>query len=324
MVSLSVIIPSYHRPDNLRRCLEGLAGSTRLPEETLVVLHREDEESQAALAELPEWGTRLGLRVILVGQAGQIPQMNAGLAAARGDVVCFTDDDCVPHPDWLERLAAAYADPRVGGVGGRDVVHNGEVVNNARGRVVGRVTWYGRVIGNHHLVFPPGRVEVQHLKGANMSFRREAAPPLDPRMVLGPGTGSLNDTDLSLAVRRRGWRLVYDPEARVEHYPAPRHGLTHRDYANPEQVYLDSHNWTYLNLKHFGGAHRATSLAYAVAVGSGNRLGLAKLALRAARGPRRAWRQYLATWAGMRAGLRDWRAQRKQQASGQPEEGAGR
>lgn len=322
MVSLSVIIPSYHRPDSLRRCLEGLAASTHLPAETLVVLHQEDHDSLAALAQLPEWSRRLSLRTVLVEQPGQIPQMNAGLAAARSDVVCFTDDDCVPHPDWLERLAAGYADPGVGGVGGRDVVHNGESINHDRGRVVGRVTWYGRVVGNHHLVFPPGLREVQHLKGANMSFRREAVPPLDPWMALGPGTGSLNDTDLSLAVRRRGWRLVYDPEAQVEHYPAPRHGRTHRDYANPEQVYLDSHNWTYLNLKHFPLGHRAAALAYAVLVGSGNRLGLVKLAWRCLHSPRGAWRQYRATWAGLRAGLRDWQRARKQGATGPPPQGA--
>jgi GT2 family glycosyltransferase len=305
-----VIVPSYHRPDNLGRCLEGLARGTRLPEETLVVLHEADGESQAALAALPAWAEGLHLRTVLVAQPGQIPQMNAGLAQAGGDVVCFTDDDCVPRPEWLARLAEPYREADVAGVGGRDVVHNADGINNAAGRVVGRITWYGRILGNHHLVFPPGLREVEHLKGANMSFRRALTPPLDPAMVLGPGTGSMNDTDLSLAVRRRGGRLLYDPEAVVDHYPAQRHGITHRDAAHPEQVYLDAHNWAYLNFKHFSPARRLAFLAYALTVGSGNRLGLGKFLVQAVRRPRGALGQYRATCRGLRAGIRDSRPAR--------------
>jgi GT2 family glycosyltransferase len=316
LITLSVIIPSYHRPENLRRCLEGLAGGARLPEETLVVLHEADGESQETLAQLPEWAARLNLRTVLVTQAGQIPQMNAGLAQARCEVVCFTDDDCVPRPEWLARLAQPYGDPEVGGVGGRDVVHNLEGVNNAPGKLVGRITRYGRIIGNHHLVFPPGNREVEHLKGANMSFRRALTPPLDLRMVLGPGTGSMNDTDLSLSVRRSGCRLIYDPEAAVDHYPAPRHGITHRDLANPEQVFLDSHNWAYLNYKHFSWPHRLLFLGYALALGSGNRLGLVKFLLAVVRRPRGAVRQYQAACRGLRAGLRDSREARRSPAGG--------
>src|ERR1700756_170392 len=43
---------------------------------------------------------------------------NVGLAASRGDVIAFLDDDAIPEPDWLDRLAHAYADPGVGVAGG--------------------------------------------------------------------------------------------------------------------------------------------------------------------------------------------------------------
>lgn len=304
---LSVIIPTYRRREGLRRCLEGLAQGLRLPDETLVVAHESDPESTDLEATLGPVRGRLRARLIWAEQAGQIHQMNAGLAAATGDVVCFTDDDCVPRPEWLKRLAAPYADPTVGGVGGRDVVHHGDRVSEKPGRVVGRITWYGRIIGNHHLCFPPGLVEVQHLKGANMSFRRAVTPPLDPHMVLGAGSGSQNDTELSLAVRAQGYRLLYDPEALVDHYPAPRHGSTHRDLNHPEQVYLDGHNWAYCLCKHSGRGRRLAFLVYAFGVGCGNRPGLVKYLCAVPRGPWAASRQWLTACRGLYAGFRDWR-----------------
>lgn len=305
-LQLSVIIPSYQRAQDLRRCLEGLTAGHRPPEETLIVLTEGDEESRQMLATLPELCAALHLRVVESGTPGQIPQMNAGLTEARGEVVCFTDDDCVPRPDWLERLEQPYADPQIGGVGGRDVVHEGDTLSEGPGHVVGKITWYGRVIGNHHLIFPPGLIEVDHLKGANMSFRRELAGLFDMHMVLGPGSGSLNDTDFSLGVRSRGYRLVYDPQAVVDHFPAARHGRTHRDLSHPQQVYLDSHNWVYCMLKRLSPWRRLAFLAYAVLVGSGNRLGLVKYLLQVWRRPLGATRQLATTWRGLAAGLRDW------------------
>jgi len=308
---LSVVIPTYRRRESLLRCLEGLAAGRRLPEETLIVGHEQDPESGGLEALIQPFRARLGARLVWATQAGQIHQMNAGLAQVSGDVVCFTDDDCVPRPEWLERLAAPYRDPTVGGVGGRDVVHHGNRISEAPGRAVGQITWYGRIVGNHHLCFPPGLIEVQHLKGANMSFRRTAVPLLDPHMVLGAGSGSLNDTELSLAVRAQGYRLLYDPEALVDHYPAPRHGGTHRDLNHPEQVYLDAHNWAYCLCKHLPWERRLAFMVYAFGIGCGNRPGVLKYLCTLFRGPRAATRQWRAASRGLRAGRRDWVVNRR-------------
>jgi GT2 family glycosyltransferase len=235
--------------------------------------------------------------------------MNWGLRHAQGEVICFIDDDAVPHPDWLERLLAPYADPTVGGVGGRDFVYHGEELSAGSGRSVGRFTWYGRVIGNHHLDFPPGLREVDHLKGVNMSFRRSLMPPrFDPR--LSGGAAILNDTDLSLTVKATGHRLLFDPEACVDHYPGERFGESSRNLVSTGMLLSDSHNWAYLVAKHSSGPRRLASLGYALLVGSGERLGLLKLCARLPRGPLWAVRQWLTTMRGLRAGLSTWRRQR--------------
>ena len=341
-MTVGIVIPSYRRPDALIRCLEGILAGTRLPDEIVVVLRDVDTESQKGFA---DWlregkleGAGIEVRRPIADHPGQIVAMNFGLEAASADVVCFIDDDCVPREEWLERLVKHYDRPEVGGVGGRDVVHEyGEVLS---GRVtrVGELRWYGRMIGNHHLDLEPirraarherGRVEVaagsrsydssdrlsvgeaieaDHLKGANMSFRRALMRPFDERM--SGGSSCLNDTDASLHVRGQGYTLIYDPAAIVDHYPAERFDSSTRVTTDPDLVYSDSHNWVYCLFKHFGPAQRWVFLAYALLVGGGTRHGLLKWLLALPRGPLAATSQFWASTRGKLAGVRTYYGRR--------------
>lgn len=307
-MTVGVLVPSYRRPDSLIRCLEGVLAGSVLPDEIIVVLRDVDEASRRALGEWLGQGrldaAGVTLRQALAERPGQIVAMNCGLAAATADVVCFIDDDCVPRADWLERLVAHYGDPQVGGVGGRDVVHEGGETLGGRVRCVGRLCWWGRLVGNHHLDYEGGPVEADHLKGANMSFRRALLRPFDERM--SGGSCCLNDTDASLHVRGQGYRLIYDPAAIVDHYPAQRFDTSTRVKTDPNLVYSDSHNWVYCLFKHFGPVQRAVFLIYALVVGGGTRYGLVKWMLALPRGPAAATVQWWASTRGKLAGLRTY------------------
>ncbi len=308
-LTFSVIIPSYHRPGSLLRCLEGLQEGARLPDEVVVVLRDEDRASQEAL---DQWcgANDLGRRVklALATKPGQIAAMNRGLAVATSDVVCFTDDDCVAQVEWLARLSRHYPDPSVGGVGGRDVVHHGNKQITAQARVVGKLTWWGQVIGNHHCAATEQPVDVDHLKGANMSFRRALLAGFDEN--LAGGSACLNDTEASLQVTGQGFRLVYDPRAVVDHYPADRFGESTRELDDPGLVYSDSHNWVYCMLKHLSPLRKVAFLVYALLVGTGNRYGVLKYLARVPYGPVAATRQLVASTAGKLQGVRTHRRTR--------------
>jgi GT2 family glycosyltransferase len=316
-MTFTVLVPSYRRPDALRKCLEGLFAGARLPEEIVVTLRDIDQDSQARFAQwIAEEGfvpAGLALRHVIADRPGQIVAMNAGLAAATGDVVCFIDDDCVPRADWLQHLAQHYEDPQVGGVGGRDVVHHGEMVSAGSAASVGRLSWYGRIIGNHHMELAGGPVQADHLKGANMSFRRALMQPFDE--CLSGGSCCLNDTDASLHVRDQGYRLIYDPGMLVDHYPAARFDESTRVITDPKLVYSDSHNWVYCLFKHFGPVQRWLFLTYALLVGGGNRHGLLKWLLALPRGPRAATAQFWAATRGKIAGARTFCRQARDHAA---------
>ncbi len=133
------------------------------PDEVLVVARDTDSETKALLQSLDL--SSLVLSTVTVKLPGQLAAMNAALSVARGDIIAITDDDAAPHPDCLARIEAHFqADSKLGGVGGRDWLYHGERLEGGARKTVGKVQWFGRVVGNHHLGIG-GPKEVDVLKG---------------------------------------------------------------------------------------------------------------------------------------------------------------
>jgi glycosyltransferase involved in cell wall biosynthesis len=149
---------------------------------------------------------------------------NTGVAHSAGEVVAFLDDDAVAAPDWLERLADAYADPGVVGVGG-----------TVRPRwEKGRPRWFPEefdwVIGCTHSGMPSRRSPVRNLVGANMSFRRDALEQVGGFSHELGRVGALpvgcEETDVCIRIgeQRPTEEIVYDPAAVVDHSVPPARG----------------------------------------------------------------------------------------------------
>ena len=267
MRTISVVIPSYRRPKDLARCLDALKKQKRPADEVLVVVRDRDTETWTFLQTLnPEF---LPLRTTTVSVSGVVAAMNAGLDAACGDIIAFTDDDAAPHTDWLALMEAQFlSDSNIGGVGGRDWVYHGTQLEEGEREVVGQVQWFGRVIGEHHLGVGEAR-EVDVLKGVNMSFRRSAIAQMhfDPRMR---GTGAQVHFELafSLALKRAGWKLIYDPKVAVNHYPAPRFDEDQRNRFNGIALLNAVHNETLVLLENLPSTRRTAFVIWATFVGT--------------------------------------------------------
>lgn len=266
--TITVIIPTYRRPKDLERCLEALKQQTRPVDELLVVVRDTDAETWAFLAQFNPEG--LPLRTVTVTFPGQVAALNAGLDVAQGDIISITDDDAAPHPDWLERIEAHFlSDEGIGGVGGRDWVYFGtQLYDGLPRKVVGRVKWFGRVIGNHHLGVGVPQ-EVDTLKGANMSYRQTAITGVRfDKRLRGKGSQIHNDLAFCLALRRRGWKLIYDPMVAVDHYQGQRFDEDQRHHQFNEVATMNIvHNKTLALLEHFSPAQRLIFLIWAVLVG---------------------------------------------------------
>ena len=298
--SLGVLVCSYLRPDHLRRCVTALAAQTRLPDDVIVAHRIDDDATRRCLEELRWLG--LPLRAVILDVPGVVAARNVGLRACRTDVLAQIDDDTAPHPDWCARILGHFqADPSLGGLSGRDRVHDGVAFDEVRAEPVGVLQWHGRVIGNHHRgQGAPRRIQV--FKGANMAFRAEATAGLlfDARLR-GSGAQPHEDVAFSLAVGRRGWRLLYDPAVALDHYAGRAEARPYSSVGRMEsrQACHDSaFNMVIALWDELGPARRAAFLLWSLLVGTGPEPGLAQAIRYTRLAGIDSWRRFLATQAG--------------------------
>jgi cellulose synthase/poly-beta-1,6-N-acetylglucosamine synthase-like glycosyltransferase len=218
--------------------------------------------------------------------------VNAGLTASRSDVVAFIDDDAEARPDWVELLETTFADPKVGAVGGRDELHLDGVLIPSRPKAhVGRISWYGRVIGNHHLGDGPRR-EVDVLKGCNMAVRRRLVNGVSPAL-LGPYTYRWED-DLCAQVRRQRATVIYDPKIRVVHMAA--RPLNARVEVSSAGAFISAHNLAFVQFRYLSGWRRVAWLVFSLLAGQPDDPGIIRVV------PMRA--RWLTAFKGKLAGIR--------------------
>ncbi len=309
-MTLSVVVPSYSRAEDLNGCLQALSQQLLAPQEILVVCRRDDDATRQVIA---RWSALLPvLCAVPVDGGGQVAALNAGLEACRGDIVAFTDDDARPWPNWTLQIEAHFAaDARIGGVGGRDWLYQEGVLQDGAREIVGQITCFGRAVGNHHLGCGPAR-QVQFLKGANMSYRRAAiASQRFNRSLKGCGAQVCNDMDFGLCLGSQGWKLIYDPEVAVDHHLAPRLDSDGRGGFNLETAINRIHNETLVMLSQLSRPRRGLFWLYAALIGSkiSPGIGMIPLLIRS-----RRFSALPALWAslcGRMLGLRSWLRSRR-------------
>jgi len=295
-LTAGVLICSYKRPDSLARCFEGLLAQTRRPDDVMVVCRQTDQATRDFLANrAPD---ALPIRMLTVVPPGTVRALNTGLDACRTDVLAIVDDDTVASPEWLATIVGHFAaDPSVGGVGGRDRNWHGDHFDDRQAADVGRVQWFGRQIGNHHIGFGSPR-PVGNLKGANMAYRARAFANVRFDLRLrGQGAQPYEDLTFSQAVRRAGWKLIYDPAALVLHYPGQRDDA--RFYSGVQKVldvagYRDcAYNTTIALWDEMSPLRRVVFLIWSLLIGTGVAPGLVQ-AVRYT--PALGWRSWQRFW----------------------------
>jgi glycosyltransferase involved in cell wall biosynthesis len=215
--AISVVVCTYtdHRWDELNETIDAIQEQTLKPLEVIVVVDHNPALLQRATAEI-----KSAVLLPSTGRPGLAGARNTGARASKGTVVAFIDDDAVPSPDWLERLAEPYADESVVAVGGAALP----------GWSSTRPVWFPPefdwVVGCTYRGLPEDIRAVRNLIGANMSFRREVFDHLEFFFGLGHAGGqSLGGEETDFCIRLGealpSSRIVYEPCARVCHHVPP-------------------------------------------------------------------------------------------------------
>lgn len=217
---VSVIVVNFNGRALLSACLESLRAQTYPNCEILVVDNASTDDSVVwTRAHVPE------ARIIQnSGNRGFAGGANAGIRAARGEVIATLNTDAVADPAWLNATVAALGDqPDVGMVASRIVfAHDPEIVESA-GIEVNRagVAWdrlSGAAIAEADVA-----AEVFGPSGCAAVYRRAMLDDVglfDDAFFL-----YLEDVDLAWRAQLAGWRCVYAPEARVVHQHSATAGV---------------------------------------------------------------------------------------------------
>ncbi len=313
----SVLIPSLRRTDALEACLDSLAQQQTLPTEVIVVWQRDDYATRDA-AEGKRSGFPVPLRVLHCDEMGIVAAENLALTASTGDLVLMLDDDVVAPPDWVQRHTEHYLDTTVGAVGGPAVnfAPDGTKYPVRKAEPQGRITWYGKTIGNMH-DHPDGwrdreLTDVDHLVGYNLSFRRSALGVFEAG--LRP-YWQMFEMDACLQVAGSGQRVLFDYSNVVEHHPTNPAFAGGREGDLQTKIYNAAFNRSFVLAKHSRSLQRGVRLAYLLLVGTVGTPGLVGFLVATARFGSVA-REFRILGQTLRHTLAGWRAGARVRAQG--------
>ena len=217
-VSVSVVICTRDRPDELERCLAAFSKQTRSPEQILVVDNASKDERTMLVAR------QAGVDYVREERPGLDVARNTGARIATGDIIAYIDDDVVVHSHWAERLVAAFDSEEIWALTG--LVLPGELETDAQ-QIFERQWGFGR--GFVRKDFGPLFYETHRHHGcpaweigagASMAFRRTVFASVggfDERLDVG-AAGCSGDSEFWYRILHHGGTCRYDPKAVAFHY----------------------------------------------------------------------------------------------------------
>jgi glycosyltransferase involved in cell wall biosynthesis len=202
--SFSIVIPTYFRPAQLAQCLEALS-RLEYPKDRFDVIVVDDGSASGLDQVVSPFRDRLILTLLHQPNSGPAAARNTGAERARGEFLAFTDDDCLPEPDWLRQLAEVLEqlpECMVGGSTSNAVKGNfcsatSQLITDVVYRHYNAVPLHARFLASNNLALSAARF--REIGGFNRTLR------------------TAEDRDLCDRWLHGGRRIIFHPPARVWH-----------------------------------------------------------------------------------------------------------
>lgn len=225
LLQATVVIPTYRRPHYLAKVMQGVAALEADPAtfEVLVVDNNSEDDTPDVCDAFAQSHPRINFQFVCETRQGLSHARNRGVEEARGEFICMLDDDAAPTTKWLGLIVEGFSDPAVGAVGG-------PLIPDYLGQE--RPPWlHGDLqglVGGHTFPFNKPTMLMTRYgspSGGNMAFRRRVFDSVGLfRSDLDP-SGSVRllggETELFKRIELAGWRILYIPDAVVNHFVPP-------------------------------------------------------------------------------------------------------
>lgn len=209
-VDASIIIPTFNGASRIGSCLDALVEQTAGRDIEILVVNDGSTDNTVDVV-------RRYLTVVLINQAnaGPASARNRGAMESKGKILLFTDDDCVPAPDWLTSMLEPFADP--------DVVGTKGVYRTRQPNLVAR---FVQVEYEDRYRLMSRTDSIDFIDTYSAAFQRERFFEMRGYDTSFP-VACAEDIELSYRMSNAGWTMKFAPEAIVHH----THPDTLRAYA---------------------------------------------------------------------------------------------
>jgi GT2 family glycosyltransferase len=198
--SISIIIPTFNGASRIGNCLDALLKQMPGRDVDILVVNDGSTDNTAEVV-----GGYSGVRLINQRNAGPAAARNRGALEARGTLLLFTDDDCVPMPDWLDAILKPFDDPEVVGAKGIYRTHQKRLA----ARFV-QIEYEDRYRLMAHLDC------IDFIDTYSAAFRRDRFLEMAGYDISFP-VACAEDIELSYRMSAQGWKMKFAPAAIVYH-----------------------------------------------------------------------------------------------------------
>lgn len=197
---ISIIIPTFNGAARIANCLEALLPQIADRDAEILVVNDGSTDNTAEVV-----GRYPSVRLITQANAGPAAARNHGARESKGSVILFTDDDCVPMPDWLSAMIEPFKDPELVAVKG--------VYRTKQTSVVARFVQIEyedryRIMARHP--------SIDFIDTYSAGFRKDKFLEMNGYDTSFP-VACAEDAELSYRMSARGWKMKFIPEAIVYH-----------------------------------------------------------------------------------------------------------
>ena len=212
---ISVVVCAYNAERTMDRCLASLENLS-YPDYEVIVVNDGSTDSTREICERYDY-----IRLINQDNKGLSAARNVGFAVSTGEIVAYTDSDCMADPDWLTYLAARFHSSTFAAVGGPNLPPPDDtLVASCVAVSPGAPT---------HVLLDDETAE--HIPGCNMAFRREALEAIGGFDPIFRAAG--DDVDVCWRLQNKGYKIGFSPAAVVWHFRRN----TGRDYLKQQKGY---------------------------------------------------------------------------------------
>jgi len=203
---VSVIIPTHNAEQTIGICLNALMNQT-VPLDSYEVIVVDDGSIDSTCVQVEKFKD---VRLFVQQNAGPSAARNLGLEQAQGEIVFFTDDDCEPTEDWIKQMLSPFQGTEIVGVKGTYLTRQEELV--PRFVQLEFEDKYDRMAQEKYIDF---------IDTYSAGYRKSVLLSNNGFDTTFP-VSSVEDQELSFRLAQQGFKMVFEPRAKVYHLHHPR------------------------------------------------------------------------------------------------------